>query len=302
MSSQTTEAVARGNPTDRFSPTLLKLCGWCGVAFLVLLGIGWIPLAHFVPPPAPSDSAPQIAHFFAQHRDGIRFGMILTMIGSTLLMPFFAAMVIHMRRIEGRHSVLAWIVLGLGAIFVLEFIYLAFFWQVATFRAGRSSALIQLLDDMAWIPFLGLTSTAIVQNIAFGWAILTDKRANPIFPRWLGYFNFWVALLFTPGTFNMFFKHGPLAWNGLLAFYLPLGVFFIWIIVVSVYLVKAAGHQVAERAELEAGTRAMPMSANGNAGPESSEAEIRRLRAEIDAVSTRMQNVELHLRASSSPN
>jgi hypothetical protein len=69
-----------------------------------------------------------------------------------------------------------------------------------------------------------------------------------------------------------------------------------------VYLVKAAGHQVAERAELEAGTRAMPMSANGNAGPESSEAEIRRLRAEIDAVSTRMQNVELHLRASSSPN
>lgn len=53
-----------------------------------------------------------------------------------------------------------------------------------------------------------------------GWVILQD-RENRYFPRWLGYYNLWAALIFTPGTFNMFFHHGPLAWNGFIVFWIP---------------------------------------------------------------------------------
>ena len=79
----------------------------------------------------------------------------------------------------------------------------------------------------------------MVQVACFGIAVLLDRRERPIFPRWLGYYNLWAALMFTPGTFNVFFHDGPLAWNGLLAWYLPLTVFATWLIINPIYLSKA---------------------------------------------------------------
>lgn len=101
---------------------------------------------------------------------------------AALLAPFTAVITIQMRRIEGRYSALAYIYLALGAILVLEFIYVAFFWQVGTFRTDRSPEEIRLLNDMGWIPFIGLSSTLILQTVIFSIAILADKREHPIFP------------------------------------------------------------------------------------------------------------------------
>ena len=249
---------------------ILKLCGWSGVAFIVLIAIGFALMAGFVPPPPPSESAEQTARYFIDHKNAIRFGMIISMIASAFLMPFAAAVSIQMRRIEGPHSALAFIQLGMGAIFVLEFIYLIFFWQTATFRVDRSPELIQLLNDMAWIPFVGLSSTLIAQAAVFGIAIMMDKRAKPIFPRWLGYFNLWAALMYVPGTFNVFFLNGVLAWDGLLAFYIPVAVFVIWMIVLSVYLVKAVDHQMQEQSDADTAS------------------ELNRLRSELDRLSRKI--------------
>ncbi len=256
------------------NPTILRLCGWSGVAAMVLMGIGFAFMAGFIPPPPPSDSIEQTAHLFIENRYAIRGGMIISMVASAFLMPFAVAITLQMRRIEGRYSALAFIQLGLGAIFVLEFIYLIFFWQVATFRVDRAPELIQLLNDMAWVPFVGLSSTLVGQAAVFGWAILIDSRAKPIFPRWLGYFNLWAALMFVPGTFNVFFLKGPLAWDGWLAFYFPVAVFVVWMILLSIYLVKAVDHQIEEE------------SSSGTSGDPA--AEIARLRAELDQLAARI--------------
>ena len=37
--------------------------------------------------------------------------------------------------------------------------------------------------------------------------------------------NFWLAIKFTPASFLVFFKTGPLAWNGLLVWWFPLLAF-----------------------------------------------------------------------------
>ncbi len=73
----------------------------------------------------------------------------------------------------------------------------------------------------------------------FGIAVLLDRREKPIFPRWLGYYNLWVALMFMPGTFNVFFHDGPLAWNGIIAWYMPLAVFASWLIINPIFLSRA---------------------------------------------------------------
>jgi hypothetical protein len=75
--------------------------------------------------------------------------------------------------------------------------------------------------------------------MVFGVAILLDRRERPVFPRWLGYYNLWVALMFLPGTFNVFYQSGPLSRNGIIAYYIPLTVFATWLVITSLYLSRA---------------------------------------------------------------
>ena len=61
-----------------------------------------------------------------------------------------------------------------------------------------------------------------------------------MFPSWVGYTNFWVGLGLIPATLIPFFHTGPLAWNGLLGFYVPASVFVIWYGVMFTALRKVA--------------------------------------------------------------
>jgi len=70
-------------------------------------------------------------------------------------------------------------------------------------------------------------------------AVLIDKRPRPVFPRWLGYVNIWLALMFTPASFLVFFKTGPLAWNGVLVWWVPVTAFLLWFVPNFVFLLKA---------------------------------------------------------------
>lgn len=220
------------------NPTILKCCGWSGPSAVFAIGMSlW--LAGFIPIPSPSLDAEQISGIIIADKNVIRAGMILAMMASAFLLPFSAAISIQIRRIEGRYPVLAYTQLGLGAILVLEFIYLLFFWQTATFRVDRAPELIQLLNDMAWIPFVGLSSTLIMQAAIVGLAILIDGREAPVFPRWLGFFSLFAAFMFLPGSFNVYFLRGPFSWNGLIAIYIPSVIFFTWSILIGKYLVKA---------------------------------------------------------------
>src|ERR1700758_2289644 len=202
--------------------TVHKFCAWSGTLCLALMVVGFVVLAGFIPARSPTHSAPETARFLLENRDMIKWGLIVSMFAAPLLMPFAVSISIHMRRIEGRYPALAMTELGLGAILVLEFIYLIFFWQTATYRTDRAPELIQLLNDMGFVPFVGLTSTAVLQVTVFGVTILLDRRERPVFPRWLGYYNLWVALMFLPGTFNVFYQSGPLSRNGIIAWYIPL--------------------------------------------------------------------------------
>jgi drug/metabolite transporter (DMT)-like permease len=75
---------------------------------------------------------------------------------------------------------------------------------------------------------------------------MADKGNQPVFPRWAAYFNFWTAMLYLPAFMVTFFKAGPFAWNGLLAFWLALLVAGIWTVVMFVLLLKAIRQQEAQ--------------------------------------------------------
>lgn len=216
------------------------VCACSGVAFVVLFLIGFWAFAGFVPPPSPGDSAERIAARYTNNRNGIRTGLIICMFASGLLAPWFASIAVQMRRIEGSRPILTYVQLLAGAATVIEFLVPPMFWQAAAFRADRSPETVQALNDIGWLPFLGIISTAMIQGYAFGAVILADRRAVPVFPRWLGYYQFWIVSLLLPGATIVFFHSGPLAWNGVLAWWVLLVSYFLWIVVTSVYLYKVA--------------------------------------------------------------
>lgn len=223
-----------------------RLCVWSGPAFIVTMAVGFVLVARFIPPPPPGDTAAGTASLLLDHANRIRLGMIISALAAGLLVPLSTVIALQMRRMEGRYPALSMIQFASGILLSLEFIYLIFFWQAAVFRADRAPELVQLLNDMAWIPYIGLSITVVMQAASFGAAVLLDHRAAPIFPRWFGYYQLWAAVLFLPGTFNVFFHDGPMAWDGLVAFYLPIAVYVSWNILTPIFLFKALRHQAEE--------------------------------------------------------
>jgi hypothetical protein len=221
---------------------------WTGPVMVLGWVIAWVFLVRFIPPPSPMKSPEQVVRMFKQHIFEIRFGLVITLFACALLVPFSAVIQQQMRRIPAARSALASTQMASAALLSLEFILPLMIWQTAAYRLDRTSAeIIRMLNDMGWIMFVGVISSACVQFASIGIAILVDERPTPVFPRWAGYFNLWITLLVSPAGIIVFFKHGPFAWNGLLSFFLPLAAFAAWIAVTVVLLLRAIEQEDAER-------------------------------------------------------
>lgn len=116
----------------------------------------------------------------------------------------------------------------------------AMIFAVATFRPDRPVAITQMLNDMGWLVIIPAFPTFIAQFGAIAAAIFADKATPRLYPRWLAYFNIWIAILFVPGGFAYFVRTGPFAWDGLLAFWGAAGAFFLWLVVMCSQVLAAA--------------------------------------------------------------
>jgi hypothetical protein len=213
------------------------------MGFVVLFTLGWWVIASYVPPMLPTLTAEEVSSFYQSNTGAIRFGLMLTMISAALTAPWVAVIAVQMKRIEGDFPVLTYAQLVAGAVGIIILLVPPMIWTAAAFRPDRDPELIRLLNDLAWLMFIMTFSPAFIQNLVIGLAIFSDKNETLVFPRWLGYFNIWVAILFIPGGLITFFKTGPFAWNGLLAFWVPLWIFFAWFFVMFAALLKTIKQQ-----------------------------------------------------------
>jgi hypothetical protein len=227
---------AHGGTRDR---SLLLWCAWCGPLATMLALIGMVVISGFIPAQAPSASGRTIAHWYSANATAIRLGLVISMIGFTLFVPFGIAIAIQTRRTEGR-PVLTYIQIAAVAIAALEGVMSVCIWVAAAFRPNVIDPnTTRALNDLGWFAFLLDVPPFSVWLGAIGIAILRDRSPTPVFPRWLGYLNLWVAFDICGALLIPFFKTGPFAYDGFMALYVPFGSFFAWMVITSPLLIMA---------------------------------------------------------------
>jgi len=215
---------------------------WCGAAFLILYLFFFVFVAGFIPPVAPSRSGAEVLAFFAEHRTRIRVGQVGGLIVSTLLFPFFTVISREIARMERARTsglpMLAMMQFGGGVLLIVYFQLCSMIWLVLSYRPDLDPAFARVLNDAGWLIFVMVFPSYVMQMLCMAVAAFRDTRERPTWPRWTGYLNIWVALAGSGGGIAVFFTSGPLAWNGLIGFYIPIAVFAAWLAAMTYVLLN----------------------------------------------------------------
>jgi hypothetical protein len=235
---------------DALTKSRIQMFGvWCAAGYLAVLFVGWGAVAGFLPPTPPSAGPDKIAALYDGDFTRIRIGMLLVMLAALVFIPFAAVVSQFIARIEGSAGILTYtFLLGAAGNMVLTF-YPAVWWLTAAFRLDRAAELIYLMNDMAWLQFLGGVTMYLAMPLSVAVASLCDKSPEPVFPRWCGYANLWMALTIVPDQLLFFFHRGPFAWNGLFGIWIPVVVFSAFFIINLVVLRKAVLRERARQLE-----------------------------------------------------
>jgi hypothetical protein len=234
---RTTVVSAQNTSTDY---TTLRLALWSVCVYAGLGLLGFAVFAGFWPPPGQDLDASAITRYFQTHHTSIQVGMVLMVVGAPCYYTWSAAISKVIGRMEGPMGVLSTTELLGGLMTGLATAVPAVVWQTAAFRAeARSPETVQTLYDFGWLFFDLTYMFSLLQSVALGIAIVLDHRAQPLFPRWVGYLCFLTAAIYVPLSLVPFVRTGPFAWHGLLNFWAVFGLFFVLIAIVTPYAFRA---------------------------------------------------------------
>lgn len=216
---------------------------WTGPAVGAVLLIAALAFPGFWPPMSPTMTAGEVASFYADHTALIRFSQATFNLCGIMVLPFFMVIVAQMKRMTGQSHVFAYCyltaVVSGATIFALSNI----FFLVAAFRPERNPELIMLLNDLAWIVLVAPVGMVVSQFVLLALAVYFDDRTDPVFPRWVGHYALATGIAMVPAAGAAVFQTGPLAWDGLLSFWLRNGAFVAFILVMFVVLRTALRKQ-----------------------------------------------------------
>jgi hypothetical protein len=214
-------------------------CAWAGIAGLLLVLVGFVISGYILPPHA--DLTPQqLTDFYTGNLFGIRLGCLLMMVGFGGYATMLSVVWVQLQRIEGPRSVMA--VLGMigGLTAYVLLVLFVIFLAAAAFRPERSVEITQTLHDVGWFMAFLAAVPFCLQGLGTGLAILGDRSAKPVYPRWVGYGGLWVVVLLLPGDLLLFFHTGPFAYHGLISYWIALFTFGGWMALLSFMALLAA--------------------------------------------------------------
>lgn len=217
-----------------------RLCAWGGPIFLVGYVFSWAWLGMNLPPLSPDTPQADLYAHYSDHGTRLRIAYTL----SVFFMPFyfaFSSVVSRlMQRIEGPEGPMSIVEQMGGATTTVVGMVAGICWSTAAFRVDqRSPALVQALHDYGWLFFDTTYMVTGLQMLAMAVVFLADRRAVKLVPAWLSWYTVFVVLAFLPLSLLPHFTSGPFAWNGAVCYWVSLGSWFVWLMLLCVQVFKA---------------------------------------------------------------
>ena len=225
----------------RINAKVLKACAWLGPLFTLWWLLGAAPFAQFIVPPYSSaDSAAEVVSHYTDHLTAVRVGCVLMIFSSMIYGIWGMSISVYTRQVEGHRPVLFYGQVVSVACCEVVVLLIGFFWGAASWRAGHvDPEVTQVLNDLGWLGVLFTGAPFLAYVVLLAVAIFLDESERPAFPRWVAYYNLFVSFWMFEACLLLFFQHGAFSQNGLMVFYVPMIVFFSWILVMTRMTLKA---------------------------------------------------------------
>lgn len=219
---------------------------WTAPAVGAVLLIAFLAFPGFWPPMSPTATADEVASYYAEHTAWIRFSMVTFNLCGIMILPFFAVIVVQMKRMKTQSHVIAYCfltaVVSGATIFALSNI----FFLVAAFRPDRDPDLVMVLNDLAWIVFIAPVGMVVSQFLLLALAVVFDRGEDPVLPQWVAPFSCVIAVLMIPAAGAAVFQTGPLAWDGVISFWIRNAAFATFVVVMFFVLRTAVRKQAVD--------------------------------------------------------
>jgi hypothetical protein len=214
----------------------------------------------FTHPMSPSLTPAQVAAFYRDpgNLSRIRASMILFNWFAPALIPLLMLIVMQVRRMAHRTPILSYCLVACSAGGPAMFLVADLFWLLAAFQPARDPQLTVMFNDLAWMTFTTAVPFLIAQSLFIALAIYLDRPGRLVFRRWVALFNIAIAAALLPAAFTGLALSGPMAWNGLLPFWVKNIAIAAWLIVMSVVVGQNIYRQPADGQAKPAAVEVVP--------------------------------------------
>jgi hypothetical protein len=224
-----------------------KILAWAGPVFLAGFFFLWGLLARNIPPFPPSATPDEVWRHYADLRLPIMIGMSVCLTMGAFYMAWSVAIARVMERIEGPGGVLSKLEMLGGTITVAPIIVACAFWLTAAHEIHNiDPGIAHMLYWMGWLLIDLAYFVTSLQIAAVSIVFMRDKREKKLVPDaviWWGWITF--ASFFVVSAIP-FVTTGPLAFNGVISFWIAFFTWFFWIPSLSYFIIKAIDRIKAE--------------------------------------------------------
>ncbi|NMF87157.1 hypothetical protein [Aromatoleum petrolei] len=233
-----------------------RLCAATGPVFLAAFIVCWGVLGYNIPPIPADYTADQLAHHFRTNYNEVRAGMAGAMLFGVLYLPWTLSITRVMEWMNrNENNMMSTLQMWGGGLTVVPLVTSSVFWLTAAYRPDvLEPVTLQMLYDQGWLLIDMFYAITTIPMVALGVGGLTDKRNQPLLPRWACWYSIWAGLSFLFELLMPFFKSGLFARQGWLNFWVEFIVWFAYIVITTYYVFKAIPRLEQERAaELDHG-------------------------------------------------
>jgi hypothetical protein len=224
-----------------------KILAWCGPIFLAAFFFLWGVLAHNIPPFSPSATPDEVKAHFVELRLPIMIGMSVCLTMTSFYMAWSVAIARVMERIEGPGGVFSKLEMMGGTITCAPIMVACAMWLTAAHEAPTlDPSIMHMLYWMGWLLIDLAYFVTSFQIAAVSIVFMRDKREKKLVPAavvWWGWVTF--ASFFVVSAIP-FVTTGPLAFNGVISFWIAFFTWFFWIPSLSYFIIKAVDRIKAE--------------------------------------------------------